>query len=169
MHQEGRAHFLNITHPSKRLAVQRCTADGKPTQTDWTHWQLITRKWADRQRPEQQELATQAAGARVCSRCGAPADWLVAVLYGSATQAGRLLVYCETCRREFENRIGAALPVSVLEIDAETALSMLYRSGATLSDPQGAADVLPAPPGRWMDLAAGAIAGVEHAAGDGDV
>lgn len=42
----GRRHFLEIPDPGTRLAVQRCTETGKPTQTDWTHWQLIERRWA---------------------------------------------------------------------------------------------------------------------------
>lgn len=42
----GRGHFLEIPDPGSRLAVQRCTADGKPSQQGWTHWQLVERIWA---------------------------------------------------------------------------------------------------------------------------
>lgn len=40
-----RRHFVPIPDPGTRYAVQRCTADGKPTSHMPTHWQLVERKW----------------------------------------------------------------------------------------------------------------------------
>ncbi len=45
MTTEERYHFLAIPDPGARLAVQRCTSDGKPTRTGYTHWRAATRKW----------------------------------------------------------------------------------------------------------------------------
>jgi hypothetical protein len=99
------------------------------------------------------EEASQAPVARACSRCRASAKWLVTVRYNDYRPAGRLLVYCDACRKDLSNNVGTALPISLLDEDPNTILSLLYRHNATATDPTAVAEVIGVEVGPWVEVA----------------
>lgn len=151
-------HFLSISDPGVRYAVQRCDARGHPTSRDWTHWTATPRRWQsgtakepglDSAPPQRPSSRT-----RLCSRCAmASADWLVAARYDDSEPGGRLLVYCERCRHAVAGKLGTVLPLSLLDEDPDGILSLLYRHRATASDPVGAAEAIGVDIGPWADVA----------------
>lgn len=89
-----------------------------------------------------------------CSRCGAPASWVVTLRYGPTSSAGRLLIHCDRCRGEMAAQLGTVLPLTMVAEDPETVLTLLYRSGATDSDPGMVAEIVGVATGAWSDTAA---------------
>lgn len=78
------------------------------------------------------------------------------------TQApGRLLIYCSDCRREMQESLALAVPLSVLDQDPEAFLLSLYRAGTTASDPASVADLLGVPQGAWSEAARGLVGGTD--------
>ena len=46
MRRDGRVHFAAIPDPGDRMAVQRCTCEGDPSDSKPpTHWRLLSRTW----------------------------------------------------------------------------------------------------------------------------
>jgi hypothetical protein len=95
-----------------------------------------------------------------CSRCGKDPDWLVTRPHerGAAPAPGRLLVYCDSCRTESAEHLATVLPLAMLRLDPTSILTLLYRSGATHSEPQMVADMLGLPPSTWLEAAEAAVA-----------
>lgn len=94
---------------------------------------------------------------RRCSRCGVPPLWLVAVPLDETKRAGRLLVYCDKCRREMAARLGTVLPLTMLDQNADIILTLLYKCGATASEPVAAAETIRVEVGAWTGAAEAAI------------
>ncbi|WP_433165083.1 hypothetical protein [Kribbella sp. CA-247076] len=152
---DGRTRFLAIDDPGLRYAVQRCDGDGRPTSRHWTHWKAVPRRWQTAQAADD-TMADDAAPTsrrRTCSRCGGLADWLVVARYNLSTQTGRLLIYCDRCKQDVANRLGAVLPLSLLDDDPNTVLSLLYKHKATASAPESAAGVIGVAFGPWVEVA----------------
>lgn len=113
-------------------------------------------------------MAVEGSQERRCSSCGAPPWWLVTVPYSPALLAGRLLLYCDECRRRMAPRLGTVIPISLLDQEPGTVLRLLYRSGATESEPDVVAEMVGVPPGAWSDEAKRRIDGVTASDGGFD-
>ncbi len=151
-------HFLSISDPGMRFAVQRCDEEGLPTSRDWTHWSAVPRRWqaAPSVMSEGDLVARPEPAAmreRPCSRCGASAEWLVTARYDESQVAGRLLVYCASCRRDMSGSLGTVLPITILDDNPDAVLTLLYRHKATGSDPATAAQVIGVQAGPWIEVA----------------
>lgn len=85
--------------------------------------------------------------------------WLVAARYDpqGPSLAGRLLSYCDNCRAEMGGQLGTVLPLAVLRADPDAVLCLLYRHGATGSDPDQVAASLDVPRGAWLETARAAV------------
>lgn len=92
------------------------------------------------------------------SGCGHTAQWLATALCDPSATAGRLLVYCDSCGRSPADRIGAVLPLPILDRNPDTVLTLLDESGSTRSDPDLAPRRHPRFPGAWQDTARRVIA-----------
>jgi hypothetical protein len=49
--------------------------------------------------------------------------------------------------------LGTVLPITLLDDNPDVILSLLYRHGATASDPTAAAQVIGAQAGHWIEVA----------------
>lgn len=85
-----------------------------------------------------------------CSRCGSQPHWLVTAGYQSPTErTGRLLVYCDTCRRDMNPVLGAVVPLELATSQPELILGFLYENAYTTSHPGTVAEILQLPAVTW--------------------
>ena len=77
---------------------------------------------------------------RQCSRCGNLENLnLVTLRYNDTDSAGRILLYCNSCRQRAKLRIG--VNIAIEEVTPEIFLD-LYRTKQTTSDPAIAVDIV---------------------------
>lgn len=83
-----------------------------------------------------------------CAACGEPGGYLVTASINDNAQ-GRLLIYCDECRRAKIDMLPVSLPLAIVLQDPNAALELLYRSGATASDRDHVALMLRIPRHEW--------------------
>jgi hypothetical protein len=86
---------------------------------------------------------------RQCARCGERAATVLVTGGQRSSAPGRILLYCDNCREEFQALLEVVLPLDVVQADPAGILSALYRGGATRSDPDQVADMIGVPVGAW--------------------
>ena len=89
-----------------------------------------------------------------CSACSHIGSWLVTVPYQTGERAGRLLIYCDSCRSQRARSLAVAIPLGVLGVDVDSIMYELYRLDLTRSDPDIAADLLDVGGFGWQYAAA---------------
>lgn len=91
-----------------------------------------------------------------CSRCNAPAAWLVSVPYSPERPAGRVLLNCATCRTQ-DDPGGVVIPLDLVNASPDSVLGFLYRNRYTESDPHMLATMSGLPEGPWVTIAQAAL------------
>lgn len=84
-----------------------------------------------------------------CARCGDPARYLVSQRYEPDSIAGRLMPYCDPCRREYAASVAVAIPLDIVRNDPDRVLTHLYRDGFTATVPDGLPEMLRVPDSGW--------------------
>ena len=85
-----------------------------------------------------------------------PSVWLVTGARPGPAP-GRVLVYCDDCRRDKADALAVAIPLDVLDVDPEGIVLALYTAGHTRSDPSIVAEGLEFP-AAWVAKADAAVA-----------
>jgi hypothetical protein len=86
---------------------------------------------------------------RTCASCGSAASWLVTWPYGGSTESGRILIYCDDCRRGNAETFAVVLPARLLDEAPALVMTLLYEHGLSESDPDLVAEMIGVPRDRW--------------------